>query len=722
MKFGKYLRERIEIFPVEWREHCIDYRSLKLYIKANITPNTLNLDLSQTIWKPRDKSKDDEKDKGEPADKKKKGKDSEKDKGETAGIKKKGKDGENDKIESTSKDDKKNKTESNSRDGGNDDLENEAAYTQADNASTTDDPTAQEVHDNIEDQKNKETKADKKNRDTRNKEEGDLYVEVEGESPRILGMRNGFQFDVVGRFKVKNRSCQLTTIRDFAFLNLVYNTITSTNLKEKISEYQDLLNRFERFTLHASQIEFIESNLLKTKPKEYEKRIFLCLVLGRYLDWRQQESLGRLKLPKNRFPLAQIIDTLENFQPDTFPEEYYLFLSITMTAVIQLNVDNRSFDWLKLFEIASIIDPSFTFIEAIQDLRYNNIDDLVKNFLKEFIKHAKPVVNQIKDLKIYSNIGRWLFSNCNSFETLLFVWTDVIDHTKDRDIHLLRHFRPRVEQLVSLPRATLLAKQFSLIPAELCVEVAVIFKVKALLLLKNRSIEWDKKNSEAILQILKDSQLNWSKEEFLEAMDYVSESSKHYLLVTFPSLLSYWFDSKFKTLITNKLPEICRNWYYHLIERINGSDLRDSNDSKFIYAIYKNLSDIFPIVGKYAKIFNDMLEVTVNHVRNCAVSDILSVTPNIATLEKEISVSYGGMVKAMLWKSVHKIDNNLIKILLQVCGCDNEILDIPSALSEDIVCSVMTNLEAKDDIVALKSYIHTLTLSKFKDTFMILPR
>ncbi|CAI2201279.1 9502_t:CDS:2, partial [Funneliformis geosporum] len=69
--------------------------------------------------------------------------------------------------------------------GGNDDLENEAAKTQANNASTTDDPTAQEVHDNIEDQKNKETKADK-NRDTRNKEEGDLYVEDEGESPRIL--------------------------------------------------------------------------------------------------------------------------------------------------------------------------------------------------------------------------------------------------------------------------------------------------------------------------------------------------------------------------------------------------------------------------------------------------------------------------------------------------------------------------------------------------------
>ncbi|CAG8497338.1 2070_t:CDS:2 [Funneliformis mosseae] len=536
-----------------------------------------------SIFKKGDKSKDDEKDKGESVDKKKKGKDAEKDKIESVDKKKKGKDAEN---ESSSKDSKKNKNELNMREDGND-LVNETAKTQANDTSTTEDPSAKDGQDSIEDQKNKETKSDKKHKDTRNKEEGDLYFEDE----------------------------------------------------------------------------------------------------------------------------AQIIDTLENFQPDTFPEEHYSFLSVTMTAVIQLNVDNRSFDWLKLFEIARIIDPKFTFIDAIQELRYNNIDDRVKNFLKEFIKHAKPVVNLIKDLNIYSNIGRWLFSNCNSFETLLFVWMDVIDHTKDRDFHLLRHFRPRVDKLVSSSRATLLANQFSLIPEELCVEVAEIFKAKALLLLKHRSIEWDKNNSEAILQILKDPQLDWSKDEFLEAMGRVSESSKHNLLLTFPPLLNYWFDSRFKTLKTNKLPEICRNWYFHLIELINGSDLHDSNDSKFIFAIYKNLSNIFPIVGKYENIFNDMLKVTVDHVMNCAVSDILSVTPQIATLEKEISVSYGEMVKTMLRKSVHKIDNNLIKILLQVCGCDNEILDIQSVLSEDIVCSVMTNLEAKGDIVKDHTKLSTTILN-----------
>ncbi|GBB90127.1 hypothetical protein RclHR1_00170031 [Rhizophagus clarus] len=54
MKFGKYLRGRKENFPIEWREYSIDYDSLKLYIKTDIIPNTLKLNLSQMTWKPTD--------------------------------------------------------------------------------------------------------------------------------------------------------------------------------------------------------------------------------------------------------------------------------------------------------------------------------------------------------------------------------------------------------------------------------------------------------------------------------------------------------------------------------------------------------------------------------------------------------------------------------------------------------------------------------------------
>ncbi len=221
-----------------------------------------------------------------------------------------------------------------------------------------------------------------------------------------------------------------------------------------------------------------------------------------------------------------------------------------------------------------------------------------------------------------------------------------------------------------------MVKQFSRIPVELRVEVAEIFRTKALSLLRNRGIEWDKNNSEAILQILKDPQLDWHKDEFLEAMEHVSESSKYNLLSNFTSLLDYWFNSKFKDLKTSKLPEICKIWYYHLIERFNGSDSYNSNDSKFIFAIYVNLSNIFPIVGKHKNIFKDMSDVTIERIRNCSTSDILSITPKIATFEKEIYVPYGEMVKTMLKKSVHKIDSNVIKILLQVCGCSGEVLDI----------------------------------------------
>ena len=78
--------------------------------------------------------------------------------------------------------------------------------------------------------------------------------------------------------------------------------------------------------------------------------------------------------------------------------------NVVMTSVICSNVANRAFAWLKLFKVASIIDPNFTFIEKIQDLNYNN--ERVNYFLKEFVKSAKPVISQIENFKTYSNIGR----------------------------------------------------------------------------------------------------------------------------------------------------------------------------------------------------------------------------------------------------------------------------------------------------------------------------
>jgi hypothetical protein len=241
----------------------------------------------------------------------------------------------------------------------------------------------------------------KKKKDKKNKEEGDLYLE-EDERLRLLDKKTGFQFDIVPSFVIKTQHIELRPLREFVFTNLIFNSITSNNLKDKIMEYQELMINFRKLVLHEADIDFIKRNIQKTKMKEYEKRIFLCLLLGNYIHYRQ-ESFGRFGLP-NGFPTAQIIDTLDKFQPDVLPREFYNILKITMTAVIRLNVTNRSFDWLKLFKVAGIIDPHFSFIEVIQDLNYSN--ERMRNFLKEFAKSAKSIVNQINNLSIYSNIGR----------------------------------------------------------------------------------------------------------------------------------------------------------------------------------------------------------------------------------------------------------------------------------------------------------------------------
>ncbi|RIA83496.1 hypothetical protein C1645_880465, partial [Glomus cerebriforme] len=560
------------------------------------------------------------------------------------------------------------------------------------------------------DKKTKGISKNKNNKDGKDKER-ELYIEV-NERSRPLDMRTGFQFDIAPLFIIKKRRTELGTIREFVFSSLIYNSITSNNLKEKIMEHHGLIDRFgESRVLNDSNLDFIRLNIQKTKINEYEKNIFLCLILGYFINWRQQKSSRLIVLP-NGFPLAQIIDTLENFQPDLLPKKCYAILNITITAVIRLNVSNKSFDWLRLFKIASIIDPDFNFIEAIQDL-YN--DERMNNFLKEFMKFAKPIINQIKDLAIYSNIGKWLFNNCSSLETLLTVWTDIIDHTIDRDIQLLKHFRLRVDQLLSSSHATSLNNHFLRIPVELRVEVTEIFRMKSLSLLDDSTIGWNKSDSESIIQILKDPQFKWSKDDFLEAMENISRSSKPDLLIIFPKLLTYWFESNFKDFKSTKFPNICKIWYHHLTD-INGSNPYIADNSNFIFEIYNNLLTIFPIVGKQTKIFKELLDDAADRAKKCATTNILAIIPDIAKLEKEIHGPYGEMVTDILKKSIREIDDNVIKILLLVCSCKNKVLNIQNDLCESIVYHVMTYLEAKDTNIKNNTNLSTKIL-KLLETY-----
>ena len=252
---------------------------------------------------------------------------------------------------------------------------------------------------NKENQDNKDNKTDSKMDSKTDKNKG-FYLE-DVEQLRLLTMRSGFQFDIVRKFLVNEQLYEIRPIKDFVFVDLIYKSIASNNLEKKVMEFQDLLNRFGDIALKDE--DFIASSIQNSKTKKYEKRIFLCFLLGHYI---QNRSVGRYTLPST-FPTAQIIDALEKLgkSPEILPSECYNILNVTMTAVITHLNRNKSFDWLRLFEVASIIDPNFTFIEAIRDLNFSN-SGLTNNFLKEFTKSAKPIINQIKDFEIYSNIGR----------------------------------------------------------------------------------------------------------------------------------------------------------------------------------------------------------------------------------------------------------------------------------------------------------------------------
>ncbi|PKY58594.1 hypothetical protein RhiirA4_480640, partial [Rhizophagus irregularis] len=101
---------------------------------------------------------------------------------------------------------------------------------------------------------------------------------------RMLNIERNNQFDI---FINNNQLPRLypNTIRDFAFVDYIYNSVKADNLKAKVLEYQHLLILHNDYTISASNLDFIADRIDIRLNKD--KRLFLCFLLGHYTSRRQ---------------------------------------------------------------------------------------------------------------------------------------------------------------------------------------------------------------------------------------------------------------------------------------------------------------------------------------------------------------------------------------------------------------------------------------------------
>ncbi|GBC04614.1 hypothetical protein RclHR1_05780005 [Rhizophagus clarus] len=150
-------------------------------------------------------------------------------------------------------------------------------------------------------------------------------------------------------------------------------------------------------------------------------------------------------------------------------------------ALIQHNAFQTKFEWLIVFEIATEVDPNYTFINHLKTLKYS--DENLSNFI-DICKSIKPYTINIK-LEPYVEIAKWLIQLCrHKIDTLYILWRDVLIYNNEIENNLLKCFGERIRECISHDDAVALEYHFKEVP-----------------------VNWTKENITAIKRLLHDDTL-----------------------------------------------------------------------------------------------------------------------------------------------------------------------------------------------------------------------
>ena len=188
-------------------------------------------------------------------------------------------------------------------------------------------------------------------------------------------------------------------IHNFAFVNYIYNSINHYNLKDKVMAYQHLLRIHSDLTIRASSIEFI---IDRREEISKNKQLFLCLLLGyKANDYTHKDLPGQ-------FPSGSLLNAFEDYKQETLPSNTKDQMSSAITTLIRHNALLMQFDWLIIFTIAAKVDPNYTFIGRLWDLKYSD-DNLLANFIKE-LKAVKRYIDVINNFEAYAKLAKVNFT------------------------------------------------------------------------------------------------------------------------------------------------------------------------------------------------------------------------------------------------------------------------------------------------------------------------
>ncbi|CAG8542187.1 4803_t:CDS:2, partial [Acaulospora colombiana] len=477
---------------------------------------------------------------------------------------------------------------------------------------------------------------------------GDSTIIMEGDTEhdnRTL-LYQGYHYDI---WKSNNSKKLYSTnlYKDFKFVDVIYESANPENLKEKIMEFQSLSKSHPDLTARA--IDTISIMTLISSSREGYQRIFISFLLGHHIDVAQKKdgSLSRLKLT-DRFPSAILLRALREIKPNIIPSNAISLFSLATSALVRHNSSKRGeFDWMKMFAIAPILDPSYTFLPNIEKHEYSKINES-KRFYELLKRDVKPYIDKIDKDSTYQTVVETIIKiSFFNIESCDFIMNHIIEK-EEMNEKVKECINRSINNFIGPDNPCTLEQHFKSLSEDLRI---AYFEIE---------------------RILKQ----------------LSTSKNHNLLLLFPEWSKLALDNK--PNLDRKIPSLCEEWYCHTISNAPTTQKGKMNIVSFFY---KQLSAISFAIEKRPNIHKRLASIIEKKIASLPNDWFLQSTSFVGALEPYIIREFKKVLIKILDPLLsNATDESLIKIISLICDISGPKLYIPNQLCEEILLYILDSV------------------------------
>ncbi|CAI2175317.1 7490_t:CDS:2, partial [Funneliformis geosporum] len=470
----------------------------------------------------------------------------------------------------------------------------------------------------------------------------------------------------------KSNSHHFISKFDYMFLDVIYESATLENIKNAIWDYEFILKRHRELTLSVTNIQFISKHVSDTS---IDRNHFLCFLLGHCPN-----NYGRIELPRD-FKSDILLKALFTVDSDTFPKDSWHIVVKGLDLLIHHNISYGLYEWINIFNIARNIDPQYKFIETITFAKCND-DKYIESCFRMLLAREY-------DENIHEKIIKWLMSQCKNVKILSIVW-----RSSNREKQLQQNLIECIKKIISSDDPDNLHRNFIELPDDIRDIVSDLFRKRVLdILINGRRVNWNKSRHQSIFNLLNSvNLLHWTKEEYIIVLEMVSNLEDFQLLSVFPSLLANWIEKS--KGIDNKVAKICTRWYKKILDIMDRMSHSTDHKGEYVTEVFEKFSNICKLLVNEQSLLDDLMEITINRIRQSSEKLIFSVTSKIDSFSSEVVCAFTKVIKEKIDSMELDRDKYLLKKVQVICGCtDKKSLEIPNEFCETILLLIMSRLQ-----------------------------